>query len=465
MRVELLAPAGSWDALVAAVQNGADAVYAGGTAFSARAYAQNFDRDTLKKAVDYCHLYGKKLYMTVNTLVDDGELKEMVSYAADAYKMGVDAFIVQDLGAARVMIDMGLPVHASTQMTVHNTEGVKFLHRMGFKRVVLSRELTLDEIRNITANTPIEIEVFVHGALCVSYSGQCLLSSLIGGRSGNRGRCAQPCRKLYQLVYGGKAIGDARYLLSMKDLNTIDWLKDIVNAGVASLKVEGRMKRPEYVATVIRAYRSALDGVLSEQDRRDLEAIFNRKFTRGYILGENPEDVVNPESPKNRGVYVGRLLSVKKGIGSFDFDVTVSVGDGIMIGDTGFTISAIFKNGKKVDKADGRVEIPVKDVRSGDVYRTFDARLIDRARKSYEDIYGQKISVKARAEIRLNQPMKLVVWDGINTVEVKGFVNVEKAIKKPLDPVRVKDQIQKTGSTPYAISCVDVDMDEGVILP
>lgn len=467
MGVELLAPAGNWDALVAAVQNGADAIYAGGTSFSARAYAQNFDRDVLKKAIDYCHLYGKKLYMTVNTLVDDEELRDMVSYAVDAYKMGVDAFIVQDLGAARVMLDMGLPVHASTQMTVHNTEGVKFLQHMGFKRVVLARELSLDEIKDIVANTSLEIEVFVHGALCVSYSGQCLLSSFIGGRSGNRGRCAQPCRKLYQLINGDKAIGDFCYILSMKDLNTINWLQEIVGAGVTSLKVEGRMKRPEYVATVIRAYRSALDGTLSEQDCSDLECIFNREFTPGYIMGDSITNVVNTKSPKNQGVYVGKLLSVRKRIGDFMLERPVSVGDGIGIGPTGFTVSVIFKNGRKVEKAVGRVEIPLPttDVKPGNVYKTFDVALVEKARKSYEDMYGKKIEVRARAEIKLDNPMRLAVWDDTHTVKVTGTVKAEKAIKKPIEPERIKEQIQKTGNMPYIINYVDVDTDEGVILP
>ncbi|WP_026486164.1 U32 family peptidase [Caldanaerobius polysaccharolyticus] len=466
MNVELLAPAGDWEALVAAVQNGADAVYAGGRAFSARAYARNFDRDELKKAIDYCHLYGKKLYITVNTVVDDYELKEMVSYAADLYEMGADAFIVQDLGAARVMIDMGLPVHASTQMNVHNAKGVKFLQDMGFKRVVLARELSLKEIQDIVAKTSMEIEVFVHGALCVSYSGLCLMSSLIGGRSGNRGKCAQPCRKLYQLVdASGNAVGEKGYLMSMKDLNTVERLKDIVQAGVTSLKIEGRMKRPEYVATVVKAYRSALDGVLTLQDVKDLKAIFSRDFTPGYILGEQGPSVVNTHSPNNQGVCIGRLLSVKKGVGTFEFDVPVSLGDGIRIGDVGFTVSAIYKNGEKVQEASGRVQIPVKEVKPGDVYRTSDVKLIQKARMSYQDIYSRKIPVEVYGEVHLGCPMKLKLWDGTNAVETKGSVNAERAIKKSLDPDRVKEQLCKTGGTPYRVEHIQVDVDEGVMLP
>ena len=261
--IELLAPAGSWEALEAAVNAGADAVYMGGKAFGARQYASNFDREEMQKAVYFAHMHRVRLYITVNTLVDDSELGELADYLLFLSNVGIDGIIVQDLGVIRLarQIVPDLPLHASTQMTVTNSEGVKLAAEAGMERVVLARELSLEEINTICHGTDTEIEVFIHGALCVCYSGQCLMSSLIGGRSGNRGRCAQPCRLPYKLVneagedlLSGKDAG--QYLLSPKDLNTLDILPQLIEAGVTSYKIEGRMKRPEYVAVVIEDQRT-----------------------------------------------------------------------------------------------------------------------------------------------------------------------------------------------------------------
>ena len=249
--VELLAPAGSREALLAAIEAGANAVYLAGTMFGARAYADNFDEEGLREAIRLAHLRNVLINVTVNTIVDDQELPKLKEYLKFLYDAGADAVLVQDMGVARVAHEVapGLPLHASTQMTVHNLDGVRALEKLGFSRVVLSRELSLEAIRHICANAKAEIEVFVHGALCVCYSGQCLMSSIIGGRSGNRGRCAQPCRLPYSLIdeKGNDLLGDAagRYLLSPRDINAIELLPQLIDAGVASLKIEGRMKRPE----------------------------------------------------------------------------------------------------------------------------------------------------------------------------------------------------------------------------
>ena len=295
--IELLAPAGSWEALEAAVNAGADAVYMGGKAFGARQYASNFDREEIQKAVYFAHMHRVRLYITVNTLVDDSELGELADYLLFLSNVGIDGIIVQDLGVIRLarQIVPDLPLHASTQMTVTNSEGVKLAAEAGMERVVLARELSLEEINTICHGTDTEIEVFIHGALCVCYSGQCLMSSLIGGRSGNRGRCAQPCRLPYKLVneagedlLSGKDAG--QYLLSPKDLNTLDILPQLIEAGVTSYKIEGRMKRPEYVAVVVDAYRRAIDSYLGgdyqvpEEDFANIEQIFNRDFTTAYLL-------------------------------------------------------------------------------------------------------------------------------------------------------------------------------------
>ena len=288
--LELLAPAGSMEALKAAVQNGANAVYLGCGAFNARQGARNFTPQTLAEAIKYCHVRGVQVHLAINTLVSDRELPEVGELIAHAAKSGVDAFIVQDLAVVQLcqQIAPQVPLHGSTQMTVHSLSGVKLLADWGFSRVVLSRELSREEIRYITANSPIEIEIFGHGALCMAYSGQCYLSAAIGGRSGNRGRCAQPCRQCY-----GYGRFENRYPLSLKDNCLVHFLKEIEAMGVASLKLEGRMKRPEYVAAVTNVYRAALDGGnVTRQMMDTLYAAFNRQgFTDGYYLDQTGSDM------------------------------------------------------------------------------------------------------------------------------------------------------------------------------
>jgi len=282
--LELLAPAGSMEALRAAVQNGADAVYLGVGTFNARQSAKNFTVQTLQEAVKYCHVRGVQVHLTLNTLVSDRELEEAQNLIRQAASAGVDAFIVQDLGLVRLCraIAPNVPIHGSTQMTIHSLPGVLLCAAWGMTRVVLSRELSREEIRYICANSPIEIEVFGHGALCMCYSGQCYLSAAIGGRSGNRGRCAQPCRQMY-----GFGRAEHKYPLSLKDNCLVHYVKDLEAMGVASLKLEGRMKKPEYVATVTSVYRKALDeGNVTRPMMSALMAAFNRQgFTDGYYAG------------------------------------------------------------------------------------------------------------------------------------------------------------------------------------
>ena len=262
-KLEVLAPAGSMESLYAAINKGADAVYLGGNKFSARAYASNFDNENMQKAIDYAHSYGVKIYVTINTILKENEIEEAVRYVGYLYEIGADALIIQDLGLFKRIKEEypDLELHASTQMTIHNGEAAIYFKEKGFHRVVLSREMTIDEIKYISTDLMIETEMFVHGAICVSYSGQCLMSSIIGGRSGNRGRCAQPCRMEYTLK-GEKSGEQKGHLLSPKDMCTIDDIKDIVESGTHSLKIEGRMKRPEYVAGVVDNYRKAVDKIL-----------------------------------------------------------------------------------------------------------------------------------------------------------------------------------------------------------
>ena len=283
--LELLSPAGSMDALRAAVQNGADAVYLGLNVFNARRGAKNFTLEELREAVPYCHIRGVQVHLALNILVTDRELTEAAEVIRAAARIGVDAFIVQDLGLVELCRSTApaIPVHASTQMSIHSLEGVLEAARLGVSRVVLARELPREEIAFICRNSPVEIEVFAHGALCMCYSGQCYLSSVIGRRSGNRGQCAQPCR----MPYGFGRFEETRYPLSLKDSCLVERLHELRSMGVRSIKLEGRMKRPEYVAVVTRIYRAVLDGrPVTGQDLQELETIFSRQgFTQGYYLG------------------------------------------------------------------------------------------------------------------------------------------------------------------------------------
>lgn len=300
--MELLLPAGSPEALVGAVQSGADAVYLGGEKFGARRGARNFTPEEMKAGIEYCHLYGVKVYVTVNTLVKESELSELAEYVRELSDMNADAVLVQDFGVLQVINEAapGLPVHASTQMTVTAPEDVDFLEKQGFSRVVLSRELSAAEIKRICSLCSCEIEVFVHGALCMSYSGQCLFSSIIGGRSGNRGCCAQPCRLPYSLEKDGKTVSNG-FLLSPKDLCLAPRLRELKESGVASLKVEGRLKRPEYTATVAEVYRRCIDNNLdiSAHDMQTLSDAFGRGFTQGLYGGETGRKMMNFENSSN----------------------------------------------------------------------------------------------------------------------------------------------------------------------
>ncbi len=304
-KIELLAPAGNFECLVAAVQSGADAVYLSGKSFGARSFADNFDYDALELAVDYCHLRGVKVYVTVNTLVSDSETDEVCDYLRFLNKIGTDAIIVQDMGIVKIASEIvpNLPIHASTQMTVHNAEGVKLLESLGIKRVVLSREVSLKDIKHISQSTDAELEVFGHGALCMCYSGQCLMSSIIGSRSGNRGKCAQPCR----LPYSVNNSKNTKFYLSLKDLSSLELLAQMKDAGVASLKIEGRMKGPSYVAAVVKIYRKYIDEPTSinTEDLQLLDIIFNRGgLTDGYLtekLGKNMFAFDKPDNPYRMG--------------------------------------------------------------------------------------------------------------------------------------------------------------------
>ncbi len=432
---ELLAPAGSMESLVAAVQNGADAVYFGARLFNARRGADNFGQDGLKEAVRYCHVRGVRAHITLNTLVRDGEMAALERQVAEIAEAGADAAIVQDLGVAACVRRLAPEVclHASTQMAVHNRQGVEYLRDHGFNRAVLAREMSLAEIEKC-AGLGVELEAFCHGALCVSCSGQCLFSSLVGGRSGNRGMCAQPCRLPYQL-------GDARgYLLSPRDLMLMDDLKAMERAGVVSFKIEGRLKRPEYVAIVTGVYRRALDGeAISEADREALLQIFNRGgFSRGYLRKMNDAALMCPARPNHMGVLVGARGVLKRDVDAEDALVERAGGE------------------ERPVKLQGRAGERVR-VR-GDLYRLVDARQMRAARESYAH-ERRAIPITAALTLRVGENMRLRVSDGTHTFEATGEI-AQPARSKPPDVSRLREQIGKTGGTPYALADIAIDADE-----
>ncbi len=339
---ELLAPAGGMEALKAAVQHGADAVYLGLTEFSARKSAENFTIDALEEAVNYCHIRGVSVYLTLNTLIPEDELTKSIKLGETACAKGVDAIIVQDLGLAAGLKAAGLPIHSSTQLTVYNLEGALKAKANGFSRVVLARELSLEEIRKISSECGVETEVFCHGALCMCYSGQCLMSYFQGGRSGNKGDCAQPCRMKYKLNSGNN---DYLYHLSPGDLCSLPYLDKLVATGTSSLKIEGRLKNPEYVGIVTSVYRKALDKIArsnkefySREDMDKLAIAFSRStFTSGHMLGKMPSNHITLYSPGRTGLPAGKVASAplsKKGpVPLFEIKVKLSLipenGDGI----------------------------------------------------------------------------------------------------------------------------------------
>lgn len=493
MRIpELLAPVGGPEALRAAVVNGADAVYLGGKAFNARGYVANFNDKELEEAIHYAHVRGVKVHLTLNTLVADSELEEAAGFLIKAYNLGVDAVIVQDMGIAHLARQCvpDLPLHASTQMSVHNMDGAQLLKDLGFARVILARELSLEAIRRIKAETGIEVEVFVHGALCVCYSGQCLMSSLIGGRSGNRGRCAQPCRLEYALVdKDGRPLADPEkvgwHLLSPRDLNTLRDLPRLIEAGVDSLKIEGRAKRPEYVATVVRIYRRALD-LYAEQGKegyavspaaeRELAQAFNRGFTTGYLYGRPGRDLMSYKRANNRGVFLGRVLATNGRRARILLEGELAVGDGIEVwvsrgGRVGTEISCLYLDGKpaRIGGAGQVVEVDLPErVRPGDrVFKTADVRLLAQAQASYKEAAsGQTVPVRLEAVITAGRPPEVSLIDAEGrTGRAVGAAPPEKALKRPLTEASVLEQLLRLGNTPYRVEDIKLELGEDVLVP
>lgn len=486
---ELLAPAGDWESLKAAVAAGADAVYLGGKSFSARQYAPNFDPDQLREAADLLHLHDKKIYITVNTLINNAEINQALNYLVALYHAGVDAVIVQDPG----LIHLGrrylpsLALHASTQMSVHNLAGALFLKNWGLKRVILARELRHGEVATIVRQSGIEIEIFIHGALCICYSGQCLLSSMIGGRSGNRGRCAQPCRMEYQLIKSGTAAATGgSYLLSPKDLALITMIPELIGTKVASLKIEGRMKRPEYVYNVVKIYRAALDryAAAPEQFRvypeelQELAQAFNRGFTTGYFGGNRNYQIMNYLRPNNRGIYLGRIMKADypRNRVTVKVEATLEPGDAIEVwvskgGRVTTEITGLERNGLELIKAEPGMTVSFElkgKVFPGDrMFKVFSIKSSREVKKVIAaENPGLRIPCTVKVEGHPDGKLKVTYTDNRENQGVAiSDILLQTARKRPLTAEVLIEQLGRLGDTPYRLVDFRSELPDQLMLP
>lgn len=496
---ELLAPAGSMDSLKAAVNAGADAVYLAGQSFGARHYAKNFGKVEIEEAVEYAHLRGSKVYITVNTLIKDLELEKIAEYLLWLYQIGLDAVIIQDVGVASLCRNLvpKLDMHASTQMTINTLEEVEWAHEFGFKRVILSREMKLSDVEEIIHNLrkQVELEIFVHGALCYCYSGQCLLSSFIGGRSGNRGRCAQPCRKPYELLNGkkdkyGKPFDlvplplKENFILSTRDLSLYNNLDTILDSGVNSLKIEGRMRSPEYVATVVSIYRKALNDLSNGKWTPDLKEdynlklAFNRNFTKGHLLETNRDFVMGRETPGNRGLLLGVVSDYnyknKSALINLKIPFKLEKGDGVVFihPNSEREYGMIIEQAPQCIDENHTILLNTKKLVSigSKVYITRDISLIKTAQNIIKSDYTNSIPIDIH--IRWDKENKLIIdgeFSGSNgnkhEIHFKSDFKMELAIKNPLSKEQIVNQVKKTGGTPFNVRRIELDYPGDLFTP
>ncbi len=474
VKVELLSPVGNFDTLYQAIFNGCDAVYLGGKKFGARAFSENFTEEEMKKAIELCHLYGVKIYVTVNTLILDNEEEELLNYVEFLYKNGVDAVIMQDLGMIKRVRELfpNLVIHASTQMHNQSIEEIKLLKDMGVKRVVLARELSLDEIKKIDID--IEKEIFIHGALCVCYSGQCLFSSMNGLRSGNRGECVGSCRLPYQFLRNDEVVPTAgNYLLSTSELNTLKHLKEILKSGVVSLKIEGRMKSSEYVGFVTRLYRKAIDEFyetgdinVDEQDIINLKKLFNREFTKGYLLNDRVENIMNIKTPNHLGVVIGQVLSSDKNYIKIKLDDDLNQEDGIRFGTSkGMIVNRLYNDKLLLVSHCAKgdicyVENKVGQVSNEKVAKTLDKKLMDAIKKLPE----RKIDVDIFVFAKVGNRLKIVMKTDNEEVDELGS-EVQEALNSPVTTSRIEAQLQKLGNTPFKPRNIEIVQDDNIFIP
>lgn len=493
---ELLSPAGSLDAVRAAVANGADAVYLGAERFNARDEGAQLTLNQVEIACRLAHSRGVRIYLTLNTLVKPAELNDALTFLGEAIDRGVDAAIVQDIGMVRLIqrVFPGFEIHGSTQMTVHDAAGAAVMRRLGIDRVVLARENTLDDIRSIRSAVPdLGLETFIHGALCIAYSGQCYMSGMISERSANRGSCAQSCRKDYELrdIDSGETL-DTGYLISARDLGAYDSVPALAEAGVGCLKIEGRKKKPEYVAVVTRNYRKTLDRVAAGEDAglppddvEDLVQIFSRGFTPGMYTGRAGRSYVTRSHPDNRGVELGVVTAVERGEIFVEVSAPLVTGDGV-----GFEpprgnqarVGFIVEDVRTIQSGDNGAQNSLDSVREQAirskveveqgwrVIRSFDSRLIGSARETFAGVELPAGRARRRVDIRAfgsaGSPIKLVFSSGDDTVTVRSDISLVPAQRRALDQVQLREQLGRLGETSFALSELDASgLAEGLFIP
>lgn len=463
-KVELLSPAGNMESLYAALYGGADAIYIGNKTFSARALIDNFTHEEIIKAINICHLYGVKLYVTLNTLIYEMEIESFLKEVEFLYKHNIDAIILQDIG----MMDLlrkkfpNLELHASTNMHIHNLEGVKLLESLNIKRVVLARETDFEVLKTIKEQTNIDLEIFIHGALCISYSGQCLMSSLIGGRSGNQGMCAQCCRMKYRIN------NKDGYYLSTKDLNTLDNLESLLKLNVKSLKIEGRAKSKEYVYMVTKLYRQAIDNyynngkvTYNKEELLKLKTIFNRNFTKGFMFKEVNNNYTNINRPNHQGIKVGNIINITKNYFDIKLTYNININDGIRIinknNDIGFIVTRMKYIQKDIIRIYRNINVNVNDI----VLKTLDYNLTKEIERDLKENI-RRIKISGHLYIKDN---KLIfnLSDGINNVEISS-TNYEIATGTGTSIDIIKRNLLKIKDSIYEYENLAIDLKENIYI-
>lgn len=467
MKHELLVPVGNYDCLIAAINNGADAVYLAGKKYGARAFADNFSLEKLEEVIKLCHLYGVKIYITVNTLMFDNEIDDCINYIKAIHEYGVDALIMQDIGLINVVHNMfpNLEIHASTQMHNHSEESMKFLESLGIKRVVFARELDIDTINNI--NTTMEKEAFIHGSLCISYSGQCYFSKEILDRSANRGQCAGMCRLKYDILREDEVLNSG-YLLSPKDLCTINEFDKLMKSNIVSFKIEGRMKSPLYVATVTRIYRTLIDNyennnklAINNEDYDLLKSIFYREYTKGLLFNDN--NIINSKSSNHIGLLIGKVLEITKKRIKIKLNKSVRQGEGIRFkeSDKGINLNFIY------DKNDNLIS----SASSGDIVyidnfinlQSLDTVYLTNPLNELDSEITKKIEINIKYKAKLGDDFELIISDGENEITLNSNI-ISKAKNSPVDKDSINKVLSKVGNTPFKINNITGKLDEDLFI-
>ncbi len=466
IKPELLVPAGDMASLYQAVANGADAVYLGCKCFGARKFAKNFDNVEILEALKYAHLYGVKVYVTMNTLIKDDEVPAFIEQVEFLHRHKVDAVLIQDFGMLCLVREKypDLEIHASTQANISSKDTAELFYKLGVKRVVLAREMTLEEINAI--DVPIEKEVFIHGALCISYSGCCLMSSMLGTRSGNRGECAGSCRLPYTLKKSSETISKQQYLLSTKELNSAPHILDLLKSDITSFKLEGRMKSPEYVGFITKYYRNLIDGktidLKAETDK--LKTIFNRDFTSGNLFSVEPKDLMNPKTPNHIGLDIGKVIGITKDKIKIKLTKPLYQHDGIRFLNSGkgFIVNYLYDEkdnlinyADDICYVDNKINLDIMDT----VCKTQDHNLLN----TLSALPERKIPISIKVTAHLSNNLVIEITDGANTFQETGGI-VAASINAPISKERIKDQIEKLGTTPFISQKTTISADENIFI-